>query len=259
MAANQRVEFPIIIHLGRLQIYAHTIFELLAFFAGFRYYLYLRSPEKDAISDQGRLWIIIGATFGALIGSRLVGALENPQQFFSASAGWLYYYQSKTIVGGLLGGLWGVELVKKIIGEKHSSGDLFTFPIILGMIIGRIGCFSMGVHEPTYGLPTDLPWAMDLGDGLLRHPTALYEIAVLVLIWIGLTLVEGRCVLVSGGRFKFFMVAYLTYRLLVEFIRPGIDLALGMSSLQWACLLGLVYYWRVWMKPKTFLSKRKSL
>lgn len=250
------MEFPIIIHLGELQIYAHTLFELLAFFAGFRYYLYLRSPEQDAITDEGRLWIIIGATFGALLGSRLIGGLEDPQRFFSGSAGWLYYYQSKTIVGGLLGGLWGVEIAKKIIGEKHSSGDLFTFPILLGMIIGRIGCFSMGVYEPTYGLPSDLPWAMDLGDGLLRHPTALYEIVVLVLIWIGLKVVESRVDLVSGARFKLFMVAYLIYRLLVEFIRPGIDLGLGMSSLQWACLLGLVYYWRVWGMPKGLIRKK---
>ena len=54
-------------------------------------------------------------------------------------------------MGGLFGGLLGVELAKKIIGEKQSSGDLFVFPIILGIFIGRIGCFLSGINEFTYG------------------------------------------------------------------------------------------------------------
>ncbi len=242
--------------MGALQLYAHTLFELLGFFLGFRYYLYLRRQQVDVISDQGRLWIIIGATFGALIGSRLVGALEDPQRFFSAATSWLYYYQSKTIVGGLLGGLWGVELIKKMIGVKHSSGDLFTFPIILGMIIGRIGCFSMGVFEPTYGLPSSLPWAMDLGDGVLRHPTALYEIVFLLACWSFLYFLQKKETLVSGAKFRLFMVAYLSYRFMVEFIRPGEVLGLGMTTLQWTSLVGLVYYWKVWLRPGSLVARK---
>ena len=68
----------------------------------------------------------------------------------------VYFYSNKTIVGGLLGGLVGVELIKKLIKEKNASGDLFTYPLILAMIIGRIGCFSMGVYEETYGLPSSI-------------------------------------------------------------------------------------------------------
>ncbi|GJM34646.1 MAG: hypothetical protein DHS20C18_36470 [Saprospiraceae bacterium] len=254
------LEYPLSFQLGSFHLYAHTLFELLAFFIGFRYYLHLRKNKADIISDQGRLWIIIGATFGALLGSRLIGALEDPDLFFSGKAGWLYYYQSKTIVGGLLGGLWGVELAKKIIGERHSSGDLFTFPLMLGMIIGRIGCFSMGIYEPTYGLASSLPWALDLGDGITRHPTALYEIVFLVTCWVALLALERRVNLVSGARFKVFMVSYLLYRFLVEFIRPGIVVGWGMTTLQWTCLIGLIYYWRVWLWPGSMVeSSSKSL
>ena len=57
-------------------------------------------------------------------------------------------------MGGLFGGLLGVELVKKMIGEKQSSGDLFTLPIILGIIIGRLGCFLTGIKEFTFGKET---------------------------------------------------------------------------------------------------------
>jgi phosphatidylglycerol:prolipoprotein diacylglycerol transferase len=57
----------------------------------------------------------------------------------------------KTVAGGSLGGLFGVEVVKNIIGEKQKSGDLFTYPIILALIIGRIGCFTTAIYEQTYG------------------------------------------------------------------------------------------------------------
>lgn len=243
------MEFPVIIKLGTFTISAHLIFELLAFSIGFRYFLWLRGRQEDRISDTNRLWVLLGATAGALLGSRLLGGLENPDLFFSGKAGWLYYYQSKTIIGGLLGGLIGVESIKKVIGEQHSSGDLFTFPLILAMIIGRIGCFSSGVAEPTYGLPSTLPWAMDLGDGISRHPTALYEIIFLLLLWWALLRIQKHYRLISGAYFQLFMTGYLWYRFGVEFIRPGMEVVLGLNMLQLACLGGLIYYRKVWLRP----------
>jgi len=44
-------------------------------------------------------------------------------------------------MGGLFGGLLGVELVKKFIEKKQSLGDLFVFLIILGIFISQIDCF----------------------------------------------------------------------------------------------------------------------
>lgn len=243
------MEFPLIFKIGAFSISAHLIFELLAFSLGFRYFLWLRKRQEDRISDINRLWVLVGATAGALLGSRLLGALEDPQLFFSGSAGWMYYYQSKTIVGGLLGGLIGVESIKKGVGEERSSGDLFVFPLILAMIIGRIGCFTSGVAEPTYGLPSELPWAMDLGDGIYRHPTALYEIVFLLLLWGFLAFLLRQFSLVSGAYFKLFMTAYLAYRLGVEFIRPGVSVLFGLNMLQLACLAGLIYYRQVWWRP----------
>lgn len=43
---------------------------------------------------------MIGATFGAFLFSRLLGALENPGALFTAEDLLLYFYSSKTIVGG---------------------------------------------------------------------------------------------------------------------------------------------------------------
>ena len=247
------MEFPLVFNLGPFSIQAHLIFELLAFGLGFRYFQHLRKGQTDQISTQNRIWIIIGAAAGALIGSRLLGALESPSTFFGGQVSWLYFYQSKTIIGGLLGGLIGVESIKRFIGEKQSSGDLFTFPLILGMMIGRIGCFSAGVSELTYGLASNLPWAMDLGDGIPRHPTALYEIIFLLFIWIGLYLLEKKVQLVSGARFKIFMTAYLLYRFGVSFIQPGEIALFGLKTIQLACIAGLIYYWKVWLQPKSNL------
>jgi phosphatidylglycerol---prolipoprotein diacylglyceryl transferase len=132
----------------------HVLFETLGMAVGFRYFVWLRGKQPDRIHDVNRVWIIIGAAFGALVFSRLAGALENPVNLFHTKHLLLYLFANKTIVGGLLGGLLMVEVTKKIIHERSSSGDLFTYPLILAMMIGRIGCFTSGMEEETYGIPT---------------------------------------------------------------------------------------------------------
>jgi prolipoprotein diacylglyceryltransferase len=110
------------------------------------------------------------------------------------------------------------------------------------MIIGRIGCFSAGVYEETYGLPTSLPWGMDLGDHIPRHPVDLYEILFLICIWIILRRIQKTKELHSGELFKLFMIFYLIFRFLLDFIKPGWRFFFGLGSIQIACLLGLLYY-----------------
>lgn len=245
--------FPIEVPLGPARLNLHLVFELLAFYLGYRYFLRLRRRHDDPISDDNRLWVFIGAAGGAFLGSRLLGFLESPDPL-TGDLLWLRFFQSKTIVGGLLGGLFGVEMVKKAIGERQSSGDLFTYPLLLGMMIGRVGCFTMGVHEPTFGNPSGLPWALDLGDGIPRHPTALYEIGFLGLLWLGLARCEKKWPLVSGSRFKLFMVSYLCWRFAVAFIQPGWRTGIGLTAIQWACIAGLAYYWRVFFIPGSLLK-----
>jgi len=233
--------FPVTFPLGNAEINPHFIFEILAFFVGFRFYLYLRKGSSDSLNFEQRILIIIGAAAGALIFSRLIGNLENPTALFSGEYNFIQLYASKTIVGGLIGGLIGVETAKKFIGIKSSTGDLFTYPIILGMMIGRVGCFLSGVSEPTFGIESNLPWAMDLGDGLLRHPTSLYEILFLGLIWILLRWFSKKQPK-NGDLFKGFMIFYLLFRFLIDFIKPTETLMLGLTAIQITCLLGLLYY-----------------
>ncbi len=222
----------------------HFLFETLGYFLGFRLFVYLRKRKADPIPEGNRIWILIGAAAGGLLFSRLIGALEDPFVFFDRATPWLYYYTSKTVVGGLLGGLIGVELIKLAIGEKSSSGDLFAYPLMFAMAIGRIGCFSMGLKEPTYGEPSNLPWALDLGDGIPRHPLALYEIGILILMATVFLLLERRFTFKNGIRFQIFMIGYLIWRFSAEFIKPGIDYFGPFGTIQIVCILGLLYYGR---------------
>jgi len=247
------VQFPIDIHLGAVTVPAHLVLEVLAYTVGYRYYAALRR-RGDAISDVARMWIFIGAATGALLGSRLLGLLEHPELWTTASL--RDVLGSKTIVGGLLGGLVGVEWTKRRLGVRSSSGDLMVYPLLLGMMIGRVGCFMAGLEDGTHGAASRLPWAIDLGDGITRHPLPLYEIGFLGLLWAALRRLQGRVRLADGALFKLMMVAYLSYRFGVELLKPEPRPWAGLSAIQLACLAGLGYYRRVLLHPHELVTPR---
>lgn len=235
------MSFPFQFDFFGEKVYYHFIFETLAFFIGVRLYYYHKKGITDAISDINRLWIMVGAMIGALIGSRVIALLENPSEI--ANQTWLTFYQNKTVAGGFLGGLFGVEIIKKIIGVKIASGDIYVIPIIVALFIGRIGCFSMGIAEATYGIETTLFSGMNLGDGKLRHPVALYEMIYMVLLFFLFRRIRNVD-LINGDRFKLFMVLYFLYRFSVEFIKPYQPLFLHLSSIQWSAIFIFVYYYK---------------
>ena len=235
----------------------HLILEYLSVFVGFRYYLYLRKNGDDHISSGNRLSIILGAIIGAFLGSRLMGFLEHPALPPGPDVIW-YLMNNKTIMGGLFGGLIGVETAKKMIGETRSSGDLFTLPLILSIFIGRIGCFLSGTTEFTYGSETTFFTGMDLGDGLLRHPTSLYEIIFLILLFSIIRRVgRNSALLQEGDLFKAFMIIYFGFRFFIEFIKPNVFFVTGLSSIQWLCIACWGYY--VQTIIKAVLNARKTV
>jgi prolipoprotein diacylglyceryltransferase len=60
----------------------------------------------------------------------------------------------------------------------------------------------------------------------------------------------------EGDLFKFYMIAYLSFRLLIDFIKPDFHPLLGLSVIQIACLLGLLYYRR--RIPQIFTFKKQA-
>ncbi|OZC02332.1 prolipoprotein diacylglyceryl transferase [Rubricoccus marinus] len=228
----------------------HGLFEIAAFVAGG--WVYRRQgrsrPLANGIPEPTRWRILVGAGLGALIGSRALAALEHPGLFDGASGVQvaLLVFGTKTIVGGLLGGLVGVEIAKRAMGERRRSGDAFVFPLVAAIAVGRVGCFLAGVDDGTAGVPTDLPWGMDQGDGIPRHPTALYEILVLLALGAALLGVQRRQrPLAPGVLFALFLSGYLAWRLGAEFVKPVAPLAMGLSAIQWACVAGLLHYLRL--------------
>jgi phosphatidylglycerol:prolipoprotein diacylglycerol transferase len=134
-----------------------------------------------------------------------------------------------------------VELVKRASGIRTPTGDLFAVPLAVGIAIGRIGCFLSGLDDHTYGTATSWPTGVDLGDGIRRHPTALYESVFLTLLAIALVALRSRHPQ-RGVEFRTFMIAYLAFRLVLDFIKPEPTFALGLSTIQWACAGVLAYY-----------------
>ena len=184
-----------------------------------------------------------------------MGFLENPLIEFSQEK-IIQLLNTKTIMGGLFGGLLGVELAKKRIGETQSSGDLFTFPIILGIFIGRVGCFLSGTNEYTYGNQTTSIFGMDLGDGLLRHPTSLYELVFLMLLFVSLKWIQKKVVLKNGELFKWFMILYFAFRFFIEFLKPNVFYVFGLSSIQILCIICCFYYRNTILSLKAYWLAR---
>lgn len=215
---------------------------------GYMLYARLRSRHGDTLHETQRIWVIIGAAAGALFGSRVLAALEDPSQITPDPARILKLLQGRTIVGGLLGGLAGVEITKKFLRVRASTGDLFALPLIVAMIVGRAGCHLAGLADNTHGLPTQLPWGMDFGDGVRRHPTNLYEMLWLAATGAALWLYSRRTPPGDGAQFRWFMTSYLAWRFGIEFLKPQPVVALQLSTIQWACAAGLVYYAQLWIR-----------
>jgi phosphatidylglycerol---prolipoprotein diacylglyceryl transferase len=202
----------------------------------------VRRAEGDPLPQIQRLTLVATAIAGAAVGSKALALLDDPAQMSQRIRELSLLVGGKSIVGGLLGGLIAVEMAKRIMRVTVATGDLYVLGLIVGIAIGRVGCFLTGLDDQTHGLATSLPWGVDFGDGLRRHPTQLYEIALLLLL--GAVVVRRRRrPHVEGDLFKLFMIVYLTWRLAIEFIKPGTPLW-GLTAIQWACVLGLVHYAR---------------
>ncbi|NJK53388.1 MAG: prolipoprotein diacylglyceryl transferase [Leptolyngbyaceae cyanobacterium SU_3_3] len=221
-------------------LHPHFLFEAIAYSVALR--LSLRNFQQDIIPATQRSSIVVGGLVGALVGAKLLVILQHLDLFWQQQEQfWLLLLQGKTVVGALLGAVAGVELTKKLLGVQRSTGDVFVYPLILGTAIGRIGCFLTGLSDRTYGVSTVLPWGVDFGDGILRHPTQIYEIAFLIALLIFLKW-RSRYPYQSGDLFKFYMIAYLSFRFLIDFIKPDFRPILALSAIQIACLLAIVYY-----------------
>lgn len=228
------------LHLGSHPA-LHPVFELLGYASAYWVYRRMRARQGDVLTEPLRWTVIAAAALGALIGSRVLGLAEQwPTLIDARRSGHLAHVLiasgGKTVVGGLLGAWIAVEIAKRLNGIHRRTGDLFALPICVGIAVGRVGCLLAGLPDDTYGKPTRLPWGVDFGDGIARHPVQAYEILFLALLAF---LITRDWRFAEGTRFRIVLAGYLAWRLAIDFLKPQPLLA-GMNVIQWACLAGLL-------------------
>jgi phosphatidylglycerol---prolipoprotein diacylglyceryl transferase len=222
----------------------HLVLEVLAYALGARVY-WRGARAQPAPAAKIDRWLLFGcAVFGAAIGSKGLHVLEHLPALLERNEPSLWL-GGKSVLGGFLGGTVCVELGKKFIGWRSSTGDAWVPALTVGLVLGRLGCQLSGTWDQTYGNVTSLPWAWDFGDGLGRHPVALYELLLVIALW---AVTRRRWLASPGATFAAFLGGYCAVRFGLEFLKPPFGPAApgtlevarfaGLSAIQWAALLG---------------------
>ncbi len=218
----------------------HYLLEWMALATGMVIYRSARRKQgATGLMQPGQFAVVVGCLVGAALGNKLAFWLEYPMLWREHATDVGAWFKGQSIVGGLLGGWLGVEAGKRIADIGGRTGDDFVLPILSGILVGRIGCFLAGLYDGTYGLPTQLPWGVDFGDGVPRHPTQLYEWLMALLALITWPRWQRRFAHTPGLAFRVLMLGYLLWRLCVDILKPvPYSYVLGMSGIQWLCIVG---------------------
>jgi len=216
----------------------HLLFDLLAWgSAGLLAHLLYRWRLKEAsarvVARTGRLYVAALA-IGAIAGAWAFGSWNTA---LSAVP-----HPSHSIAGALAGGIVAVELYKLARGITGSTGAIWVGPLALGIAVGRWGCLLAGLPDETYGNPTTLPWGVDLGDGIARHPVQLYEsLAMLAFLALYLAALARRAEWTRGRAFYLFILFYAAQRFLWEFLKPYPRLVGPLDVFQLLALAMIAY------------------
>lgn len=215
-----------------------------------------RGAAKGVTLDMV-LWIVpLGIIF-----ARFYHVLTHPSDYFYPGADLLRVFfiweGGNAIFGALLGGALGVYLGSRQTGIRFLSfADALVPGLLVAQATGRLGNYFN--HE-LFGLPTTLPWGLEieasnaafppgLPEGTLFQPTFLYEIIWNLLGVLLLLMLERRMNLRWGRALGFYLVWYGLGRSWLESIRidPS-ETFLGIRSNIWASfaavVLGIILLW----------------
>jgi prolipoprotein diacylglyceryl transferase len=228
-----------------------------------------RGAERGIVID-----IAIWAVPLGIVGARIFHVLTHPDDYFGPDKDlWEIIridHGGIAIFGALIGGAIGVAIACRLTGLRFSAfADALAPGLLLAQAFGRLGNYFN--HE-LFGQPTDLPWGLEiessnqaypvgLPDGVLFHPTFLYEIiwnllgvAVILLVerqWslqkktiLGLTLpapTGGRVRLQWGKLIAVYLIWYGLGRTVWETIRidPS-EIFFGIRTNVWAAIFAIV-------------------
>jgi len=203
----------------------------------------------DGVALDISLWAI---PFG-IFGGRIFHVITHPKDYFFPGADLLAVF--RIWEGGLaIYGALSLGLVGAYIGSRQAGIKLFSFldavapGVLLAQGIGRGGYYF---NKELFGLPTDLPWGLEipssnpaypsgLPDGVLFHPTFFYESIWAVLGFTLLIAADRKFNLRFGRMFAAYLIFYSAGRMWVEAIRidPS-EVILGLRINNWSALLGI--------------------
>ena len=207
-----------------------------------------RGAPKGTMLDVA-LWAV---PFG-ILGGRFFHVITHPNDYFFEGADLLatlrIWEGGLAIYGAVSLGAVGVFIATRQLGIRFwSVADAIAPGLLIAQGIGRLGNYF---NQELFGLPTNLPWGLQipssnpaypvgLPEGLIFHPTFAYE-----MIWnlsgaALLLLLASRLNLQWGKVFALYLVIYSFGRIWIEAIRidPS-EIILGLRINIWSALIGL--------------------
>jgi prolipoprotein diacylglyceryl transferase len=199
----------------------------------------------------------------AIVGARIFHVLTHSADYFYPGADLIAVFRSWeggiAIYGGLIGGAIGAWIGSKQAGIKFwSFADAVAPGILLAQAIGRWGNYF---NQELFGQPTTLPWGLEidsynpaypdgLPDGVLFHPTFLYE-SIWSLIGVAILLLLDRKLELRWGKmFAAYLIYYSIGRIWTENLRidPS-EILFGLRTNVWSALFGIavgiaIIYWQ---------------
>lgn len=245
------------INIFGFNVPTYSLFVGLGLIVGMLWFL-ITVPSKSKVNYENTFLIVLSALFFGWLGAKVLAVVENLPLIIDDFSKLKYFvFSGKSIVGGLIGGYFGVRFIKKRLNLNNvRTGNKIAPAVALGMAIGRIGCFLTGC---CFGIETSLPIGVDFGDGILRIPTQLIEIVFCFGLFCYLLYKQKKEKdLIPGILFKELVLLYFVFRFFIEFIRGTSKNILFLSVYQVICILGFIFIFNKIKKEKE-LHKNHNL
>ena len=240
------------INIGPFGIHFYALFIIAGIFAAGTIG-HFRLKQRGAVGLEV-IDIALWAVPIGILGARLVHVLTHLNDYFGEGrdplAAFRIWEGGLAIYGALIFGALGAFVGARLSGVNFLAfADAIAPGLLIAQAIGRLGNYF---NQELFGLPTDLPWGLEISspndaipiglpEGTLFHPTFLYEIIWNLLAFGLLLLLEGRLKLRWGQTFGLYLALYSVGRFWIEGIRidPS-EVFLGMRSNQWSAIAGIL-------------------
>ena len=202
-------------------------FTLLGFLTGaLVFWLWSRARN---VATEGMKWVAIAGIVGGVAGAKLTQWMIGEGGISSAILD--PHNGGKSLLGGLICGWLAVEIAKRVLGIRRSTGDGWALALPAGEAIGRIGCYFNGC---CYGTKCDASWAI-YQHGAWRNPTQLYSSAAAALIF-AIVWFSRAQMRREGESFQLYLLLYGASRFIIEFARERSVVWNHLSLVQIICL-----------------------